>query len=191
MSGILYFYFTRSKSPILELLGQIGDRQVFYCTIRSDTNWSAKINIENWIAFTIADEEDEELLPELVTKCIEKGVCYAYSAGLLASKTEDYFGEEIVRRQVNKEQTTGQLQDYERAPMTAFNINFDEGFWFAATVAQQIINEEYILSTQVICIDCTSRKVRGHLINLIEKLNSGWLPEDIEGVVAPVYDNLL
>lgn len=79
MSRILYFYSPGSKSPIWELLGQLGDRQVFYCTIRSDKNWSAKINIENWVGFTIA--------------------------------------------------------------MKRANINFDEGFWFAATVAQQIINE--------------------------------------------------
>jgi hypothetical protein len=164
----------------LELLGQIDERQIFYCNVRSDKYWSEKITFDNWIAFTIADEEDKELLHEMIVQCIDKGVCYTCSSGQLASITEDYFDEEIVWKQVRKEEITGIPQDYEESPMTTSHTNFNEGLWFAATNAHQIINGNYIPSNQVVCIDCTAKKVRKHLINLIEKINRGWLPSDSE-----------
>jgi hypothetical protein len=168
-------------------LDKLGERQIFYCNIRSDKNWYDKIYFDNWVAFTIADEEDKNLLHDMTVQCIDKGVCYACSAGQSASLTEDYFDEEIVWRQVQREQTTGKQQDYESTPMTSFHKNFDEGFWFAATNARQTINDNYVTSEQVVCIDCTTRKVRGHLIALIEMINSNWLPSGNE-IKAPTYD---
>jgi hypothetical protein len=171
----------------LELLGQISERQVFYCNIRSDENWFDKINFDNWIAFTIADDEDKELLNDMTSHCLDKGVCYTCSAGQLASLTEDYFDEEIVWREVQESERTGKSQDYEHTPMTSFHKNFDEGFWFAVTNANQIIHDKYIKSNEVVCIDCTKNKVRGHLLNLIDKINNGWLPSDKE-IEKPIYD---
>ena len=171
----------------LELLGQINERQIFYSHIRSDDKWFDSISFDNWIAFTIADNEDKELLHDMTVRCIDKGVCYSCSAGQLGSLTEDYFDEEISWRQVQHEERTGEPQDYEATPMTSFHKNFDEGFWFAAAVAQQIINDVYVTSHQIVCIDCTQEKVRNHLINLIAKINDGWLPPDNE-FQKPVYD---
>lgn len=172
----------------MELLGQIGERQIFYCNIRSDQNWFNKITFENWIAFTIADVEDRQLLNDMTAHCLDKGVCYTCSAGELCSDTEDYFDQEIVCRQIQQEAATGKPQDYESTPMTSLHRNFEEGFWFATTLARQIINEEYVTSKQVVCIDCTNRKVRRHLTLLIKKINSGWLPGDGE-IEKPFYDN--
>ena len=171
----------------MELLGQIGERQIFYCHIRSDEKWFDSISFDNWIAFTIANDEDKQLLHDMTGHCVDKGVCYSCSAGQLASLTEDYFDEEIVWRQVQYEEETGELQDYEAAPMTTFDENFDEGFWFAATNAKQVVNDSYTTSLQVVCIDCTQRKVRRHLLNLIDKINSGWLPPENE-FSEPTYD---
>ena len=86
------------------------------------------------------------------------------------------------------EERTGKPQDYETAPMTSFHKNFEEGFWFALTVAKQTINDVHITSHQVVCIDCTQQKVRKHLLKLLDKINNGWLPSDNE-FEKPVYDN--
>lgn len=182
-------YATRFKHLYtLELLGQVGERQIFYCHIRSDEKWFDSISFDNWVAFTIADNDDKQFLHDMAVRCIDKGVCYSCSAGQLASLTEDYFDEEIVWRQVQHEERTGEQQDYEATPMTSFHKNFDEGFWFAVTVAKQIINDVYVTSHQVVCIDCTQLKVRKHLLNLIDKINNGWLPSD-DGFEKPGYNN--
>ena len=123
----------------------------------------------------------------MTVHCLENGVRYTCSVGELASLTEDYFDEEIVSRAVDKELKTGIVEDFESTPMTSFHRNFDEGFWFAATLARQIINDQYVESRQVICIDCTKRQVRQYLIDLVDKLNNGWLPCDRE-YKQPLYD---
>lgn len=164
----------------MELLGQIGKRKIYYCNVRSDKSWYDHVVFQDWIAFTIADNEDKELLNDLTVRCLDKGVCYTCSAGQLGSLTEDYFDEEIVSREVKRSEQTGIAQDYEMAPSTSFHNNFDEGFWFAAVTAHQIINDVYIETTEVICIDCTRDGVQEHLVNLIDKINNDWLPSDNE-----------
>jgi hypothetical protein len=71
--------------------------------------------------------------------------------------------------------------------MTTFHKNFNEGFWFAATVAKQVVNDVSVTSHKVVCIDCTTHKVRNHLIGLILKINNGWLPSENE-FEKPAYD---
>jgi hypothetical protein len=171
----------------MELLGQIKERQIFYCNIRSEEKWFDSVDFENWIAFTIADNDDQQFLHDMSARCLDKGVCYSCSAGQLASLTEDYFDEGIVWRQIQENEKTGKPGNYETAPMTTFHNNFNEGFWFAVTNANQIINEVSVISNQVVCIDCTRMKVRRHILNLIHKINNGWLPTDAE-FEAPIYD---
>lgn len=171
----------------MKLIGQINDRQIYYCNIRSAKEWYSDIHFKNWIAFTIVDEDDKELITDMAIHCLDNGVCYTCSAGELASISEDYFDGEIVMREVNKEMETGVEQDYESTPMTSYHKNFDEGFWFATTLARQSINDQYILSTDVVCIDCTKLGVSQYLKGLIKKINSGWLPDDTE-YKKPEYD---
>jgi hypothetical protein len=160
----------------MEKLGQIGDREIFYCNLREEPECFTDIKFKNWIAFTIADLDDKDLLTDLVAGCLNTGTCYTNSAGEIASLTEDYFDEEIVTREIEVEQKTGIVSGYEATPLTAFHKNFDEGFWFSVVVAKQIINDVYVESNQVVCVDCTSKKVRKRLIRLIARINDGWIP---------------
>ena len=164
----------------MKLLGQIGKRKIYYCNVRSDESWFDKICFDNWIAFTIVDENDRQLLKDMTAHCLDKGVCYTCSSGQLASLTEDYFDEEIVDREIERSAKKGKPEDYESTPMTSFHKNFDEGFWFAATTANQTVNDIYTISNEVVCIDCTKERKLGHLINLVDKINDGWLPPDDE-----------
>jgi hypothetical protein len=124
----------------MELIGQVREREVYYCNIRETTDWSLHLPREPWIAFTIFDNGDRELIDDIVKKCLDTPVCYTCSAGELASLTEDWFDEEIVWREVEQEMKTGIASDYDDSPMTTYHKNFSEGFWFATTQATQIIN---------------------------------------------------
>jgi hypothetical protein len=176
------------QSSSVTNIGQLNQRQILYINVRGDLSWFDKLPTSNWLAFTIADTSDKYLLNDTTKKCLDNNVLYTCSAGQLASLTEDYFDEEIVWRQVHIEEKTGKSQDYETSPMTSFHKNFDEGFWFAATVANAIAHDMYIQIDIVVCVDMTQRGVKKYLIELIDKIKSSWLPFDLE-IEVPKYDN--
>lgn len=169
-------------------IGIINNRQIFYINIRTDLEWYTKLPSTNWLAFTIADLKDQNLLNDLSLKCLDANVSYVCCVGQLASLTDDYFDEEIVRRQVEIEKRTGKPQDYETTTMTTFHSNFDEGFWFAIYSAFATVYEEYIPIQKIVCLDLTEQGVKKYLLLLTEKMKTDWLPPD-EEIVIPKYDN--
>ena len=155
--------------------------------MRADLHWFDKLPSSNWLAYTIADMADKDLLSDTTKKCLDSNVLYTCSAGQLGSDTENYFDEEIVWRQVQIEEQTGKPQDYETSPMTTFHKNFDEGFCFAITAAYATAYDEYIPIDTVVCIDMTQQGVKKYLLELIDKIKNGWLPSDNE-IEIPKYD---
>lgn len=168
----------------MKRIGKINDREIFYISIRDNSDWLNMLPTENWVAFTIADNEDKEMLRECTIGMLDKNATYTCSAGELASLTEDYFDEEIGWRGVQYEEKTGEKFDYDESPMTSMHRNFSEGFWFSAVVASDGEKE----MDKVVCVDFTTRKVKQHLTELIEKINNGWLPSD-EEIELVEYDN--
>lgn len=172
----------------METLGKVNDRDIQYVNIRSTPNWFEQLPSKNWVAFTIVDEADEMLLNDSTMKCLDKGVLYTCCAGQLASKTEDYFIEEIVIREIQTEELTGIPPDYDKTPMYSFSNNFSEEFWFSTTLANPKINEEYLKVHIVACIDFTKKGVKQYILKLIDKINDHWLPSD-EEYEYPEYDS--
>ena len=167
----------------MEQIGRIGTRKIYYVQIRNNSEWKNTLPEKDWIAFTIANNEDQELVPPMVKKCIDKNVSYTCSAGKYAQMTEEFFDEEISWRRVEDEVKSKNEFDYEFSLVTTSHRNFGKGFWFAATLA----NGNKFEIDKIICIDLTKRKVKTHLKELIEKINSGWLPSDNEIELAQ-YD---
>lgn len=168
----------------MEYIGRVNRRKVYYVQIRNNSNWKSSLPKNNWIAFTIANKEDEELLPPTVKICLDKNVTYTCSTGTLAHWSEQYFDEEFVLRAIDYETQTKKEFNYESALMTTSHENFSEGFWFATTLA----HDPNIEIEKVVCLDFTSRKVKKQLIELINNINNGWLPND-EEVELPKYDS--
>lgn len=167
----------------MEFIGNIRQRKIYYLQVRNNERWKHSLPKNDWMVFTIANKEDEELVPPAVKICLDRNVSYTCSAGGLAYMTEEYFDEEITWRGVEYEMKTKKEFDYEFSPVTTAHNNFGEGFWFAATLAN---NDDYGIE-KVVCLDFTKRKVRKHLTQLIEQINNGWLPSD-EGIELAKYD---
>ncbi|MFL1012359.1 hypothetical protein [Flavisericum labens] len=168
----------------MELLGRINRRKIYYVQVRNNSEWKNSLPKNDWIVFTIANKEDEELVPPAVKICMDKNVAYTCSAGTLAHWTEQYFDEEITGRALDFELRTKKKFAYELSPVTTAHQNFSEGFWFATTLAFDGFKE----TDKVVCLDFTKRKVKRHLTDLIEKINNGWLPNDEEIELAE-YDD--
>ena len=163
-------------SEKMELIGRIDKRKIFYLPVRSNPGWKISLPKQDWIALTIANPEDEEMVPPAVNICLDRNVSYTCSVGELAHRTEDYFDEEITWRGVDFEMRTKEKYDYELSPVTTAHKNFGEGFWFAATLAR----DDNFEIDKVVCVDFTKKKILKVLIKLIEKINAGWLPSDTE-----------
>lgn len=168
----------------MQFIGRINRRKIYYVQVRNNTEWKFSLPNKDWVAFTIANEEDEELVPPAVKTCMDKNVSYTCSAGTLANWTENYFDEEITWRGVEYEKQTKKEFDYHDSPVTTAHNNFSEGFWFATTLA----HDDSFDIDKVVCIDFTKRKVKKNLIKLIGEINEGWLPSDEEVELAE-YDN--
>lgn len=158
----------------MELIGQIEERKIYYLPIRNNSTWKKNMPKRAWIAFTIANEEDEELVPQIVAECLNRNVSYTCSAGNSAYMTEGLFDDEIVLRGIEYEMRTKKEFDYEYSPVTTAHKNFGEGFWFAARLA----SDDNFDIKKVVCVDFTKKKVKNYLIDLIKKINKGWLPSD-------------
>ena len=153
----------------MQLIGMINNRQIYYSNIRKDMDWFQKLPFGNWCAFTIADDEDIELIDFVVAKCIDNQVVYTCSSGKLAEYTEDFFDEKIVNGGIFLEDKTGEPYNYEQSPITTMHKNFSEGFWFSTVLAY---SENKDIS-KVVCIDLTIRGVKNRIVKLIEKINIG------------------
>jgi len=167
----------------MELIGRIERRKIYYIQIRNNSTWKKSIPKKDWLAFTIAVKEDEELIPPIIKECLDRNVSYTCSVGDYAQMTEAFFDEEIAWRGVNYEMKTKREFYYDYSPNTTAHKNFGEGFWFAATMAK---GDKFDIN-KVVCIDFTKKKVKNHLINLIQKINNGWLPTD-EEIESVEYD---
>ncbi len=171
----------------MEILGHISFKEILYCNVRTNQDWFNQLPPNKWIAFTIANDEDNELIADVAAKCLDKAVSCICCAGLLQSETVDSFGKEMIRRNVQEEKLVTRSSDNDIAPMITSHTNFSEGFWFATNIANAADGDQGLDIDKVICIDMTKHAVKRHLRELIGAFNSGELPSDSEFEEA-VYD---
>ena len=112
----------------MELLGRINKRKIYYTKRRNNPEWNLSLPKNDWIAFTISNKEDEELVPPVVNICLDKNVLYACNAGEFGSQTEDYFLEEIGWRSVQFQEKNGIEFNHDESPMTSVHKKFWRGF---------------------------------------------------------------
>ncbi len=96
----------------------------------------------------MSDERDRNYLDEVISKIINKNVCYLCTVGNQCELVHDLADEEIVFRVVDID------KPYlpEHNIMTTWHHNFDEGIWFSVIAAH---HDEIDIETVVI-LDMTS-----------------------------------
>lgn len=62
--------------------------------------------------------------------------------------------------------------DFDDSPMTIWNDDFDEGFWFSVTSA---CHEREIID-KVVVANITEESYEVRIKDLVAKIRSGWLP---------------
>jgi hypothetical protein len=150
-------------------LGIVNKRQILYLSQAQYPDLSALLPDSNWMLFAIADREQVPLLDALAKTCLEKGVLYICGAGDSGSQIDDAFDIEIVNRKI-----AANNDDYDDTLMTTWHNNLEEGFWFATTVAYH----DTIPIDTVVSLNLTEHDYQDRISDLINKINSGWIPED-------------
>ena len=167
----------------MKLLGNSNGRQILYTSVLADPNWLDNLPTENWLVFAIGQNEHKSTYIRFAYKCIDNNVLYLCTAGQDAEIIHDLFDELIVVKKIEKCESVDSPNDFENSPMTTWHNNFSEGFWFAILNA----HHEKKGINKIVCVDFTTKGVRQHLTNLIEKINNSWLPSDEENE-EPLYD---
>jgi len=167
----------------LELIGNSNERQIFYSNIWKDDNWLEDLPKDNWLVFPIGQGNDIDSYSKLVDKSIDNNVLYVCAAGQYSELIHDIFDEMIVQKKIENNESVDNEDDFEDSPITTWHNNFSDGFWFAITTAHHGLK----IIDKIVCVDFTKQSVKGHLKDLIEKINNGWLPSD-EEIEEPIYD---
>lgn len=158
----------------MHLLGKINNRQILYLDIGNDLDEFSAAQLTNWVVFVICDDITNPLLTPFASNCIDKDVLYMYAAGKVCSEIDDLFDWEMVMRKLEGGKLPGWHKTDEDVLMTSWHHNFDEGFWFVATVTEY---DDYLIDT-VLVANFTGENYLPKIEQLTRQINEGWLPPD-------------
>lgn len=147
----------------MEPIGNVGNRAIYYTPTNNKEELRLFLPEQNWVAFTVIDVFDEKQITNLVEACLKQQVSYICCAGNQAYLTEDYFDEIMVWSMIEQ----GIALEEQDLPMTTAHADLEEGFWFAAVVAD---DDVYEIDT-VVCLDATERRLKSKFIALIRNIN--------------------
>ena len=151
-------------------LGVIRGRVIQYFDLY-DNNWASSLPEKNWLLLLIADEDQIPVLDNIAKACLKNKVLYICGTGAAAAEIEEAFDEEISFGNIDFLNGGNIETDYD-APATTMHRDFDEGFWFAAVAAKH----EQLPIEKIFCLNLSQQNYKKRIINLVEKINAGWLP---------------
>jgi hypothetical protein len=151
-------------------LGVIRGRVIQYFDLY-DNNWASSLPKKNWLLLLIADEDQIPVLDNIAKACLKNKVLYICGMGRAAAEIEEAFDEEISFGNIDFLNGGNIETDYD-TPATTMHRDFDEGFWFASVAAKH----EQLPIEDIFCLNLSQQNYKKRIINLIEKINAGWLP---------------
>lgn len=158
----------------MDKIGEYNNRLIYYIRYKDDNVLHDKLPTDNWLVLPICDTKENELISKISYICIDKNVRYLCALGQECEMIHDIFDQTIITRRLDKGLNVDNAEDFEREPMTTWHHDFEEGVWFSLTNAF----DDYIDINQVICLDLTKKGVKEKLIQTINKISTGWLPDD-------------
>ena len=155
-------------------LGSINNKQILYLNVGDNVDAFASIPLKNWVLFIIEDNIHNPILNSFAEICIGNEVLYVCTAGKACSEVEDLFDMIMVMKEIDGKTLPSWMKTDEDVLMTTCHNDFDEGFWFATTLATY---ENFTIDS-VLVANLTKQDYLHHIQDLVKKINEGWLPED-------------
>ena len=158
----------------MEKLGKHNDRMIYYLNIKESISWETELPHDYWLVLPIGHKKDIELIKKVSRICLDKNVNYMCALGLECELIHDTFEEVLVDRRIEKGLSVDSPDDFKKEPMTTWHEDFGEGVWFSLTTAFN----DYKKIKKVVCLDLTDKGEKEKLLDFIDKINKGWLPDD-------------
>ncbi len=154
----------------MEKLGYINEREVLYQKHDLEINWSEFLPDSNWLFVGLVESDNSNILDEIARKMIDKNVCYACCIGTFGEKMHDLIDENLVIRETEIEK----LHLPNHQVMTTWHKDIPDGLWFASYSAFH----ETELIEKIFCLDIGKDSKKVEIVELIDKFNKGYIPED-------------
>ena len=140
----------------------INQREIIIAEYSIEKDWINKIPNSNWLCILVDNDKERKYLDEVISKIINKDVCYICTIGQSCKKTHDLIDEEIIFREVDIEKLY--LPVYHI--MTTWHTDFSEGIWFAIFAA----HHDEIIIKKIVVLDMTEGKELIRINKLITDL---------------------
>lgn len=149
-------------------LGEINNRKIYYLKHNLEDAWFKNFPKGNWLLFAITDIHLPGLFNEISNFALDNNVVYVCSTGQEAESFHKAIDNVINIRGVEK----GYLPIWNI--LTTAEKEVEEEFWFATFSAFGETQE----IKKIICLDLTTSNYIGKLNDLIDKMKTGWIPND-------------
>jgi len=156
----------------MDKIGEYNERLIFYQQIRNP-DWETGLPDNTWLVILVGHNKDYDLIRKISGICLDKNVHYLCALGEACKFIHDIFDETIYEKRIEKGLSIEKPDDFIEEPMTTWHDEFNEGVWFALTCAYH----EYFAINNVVCLDLNPEGEKDRLINVIQMIQSGWLPD--------------
>jgi hypothetical protein len=139
----------------------INSRDVVFVEYHTAQNWFSQLPSRNWLCVLVSDDRDRNYLDEVISKIINKNVCYLCTVGKQCELVHDLADEEIVFREVDVD------KPYlpEHGIITTWHHDFEEGIWFSIIAAH---HDEIEIETVAI-LDMTNGQRMAEIQTALDK----------------------
>ena len=141
---------------------RINSRNVVLVEYNTDQNWFSQLPNQNWLCVLVSDDRDRNYLDEVISKIINKNVCYLCTVGKQCELVHDLADEEIAFREFDFDKPY--LPEYDI--MTTWHQDFEEGIWFSIIAAH---HDEIEIETVVI-LDMTNGQRMAAIQTALDKV---------------------
>ena len=154
---------------MMSSIGAVNNRQILYFNRAQVDNLSSSIPKSNWILYAGCDVDEGNVLEQLAKTALREAFYAFVEPAMPQVKLMMPSTWRLLTEELRKAKDVGILY----TPMTTWHDDWEEGFWFATTVA---CHDTLIINT-VVCVNLTERDYKTQLEKLVDKINNGWLPD--------------
>jgi len=156
----------------MDQLGEYNERLIYYQWI-ADSNWDIALPDDNWLVMPVGHTRDYDLIKKISSVCLDKNVNYLCALGLECEMIHDVFDQTMIDQRIKKGLSIDSPDDFINEPLTTWHNDIGEGVWFALTSAFN----DYKDINFVVCLDLTDKGEKDCFVDMITKINNGWLPD--------------
>jgi hypothetical protein len=144
------------------LTTSINNREIIFVQYSTEKNWLGEIPNCNWLCILVVNDKPRRYIDEVISKIINKDVCYVCTVGKSCELTHDLIDEEIVFREVDIDN----LHLLKHDIITTWHPNIVEGIEFAVLAA----NHDQVRIEKIVILDMTDGQENEQIHRVLSRI---------------------